>query len=70
MVFTDTDTDFDYTVWQSKPQKMRVLGWWQRIVHRLGGGLQDFAYDHSPEVEVEPPAIESTYTSRMQFYES
>ena len=72
-MFTTKPEVWDYTIWTSQPQKMRVLGWWQRLVHRLGGFLQELAYQHSPEVEVTPDEIQSTFTfssPEVEFYES
>jgi len=55
--------DPSFTISVTAPSRMRVLGRWQRIIHWVGGWLQDFAYDHSPEVEVEAPPNQYTYTS-------
>jgi hypothetical protein len=64
--------DFDPIMWTSAPQRMKVLGPWQKVVHGIGEWLQDFAYDHSPEVVVEPPdeAVQSTWTKSVRYYQS
>lgn len=50
---------------RSKERGIRFLGRWQRVIHRIGGWMQDKAYDWSP-LTTEAEAIERGWATEWE----